>query len=83
MDQKINLCTCPDVVEDVVADIEVLKVLCPKSDFPGNDRQPVVRQVDRLQFVGDPSVFGKHLGRYESDIVVAEIHLDGNMDPFV
>ena len=38
--------TCPDVIEDVVADIEMLEVLGPPCDLIGDHWQLVVGQIN-------------------------------------
>ena len=54
------MCTCPNVVQNVVADIKMLQVFGTTCDLVGDHGKPVVGQIYRFKLVRNPSVFGKH-----------------------
>ena len=61
----------PDVVDDVVGHVEPLEVLGAVQEAAGEDGHPIVREIDLLQLVRDPSGLWKHLLGHERNLVEA------------
>ena len=64
-----------DVINDVVRHIEPLEVFGAVQQAAGEDRHPVVREVDVLQLVGDPLGLREHPLGHKRNLVEAEIEL--------
>ena len=65
----------PDVIDDVVADVEILEFGCPNLDPLSQDRHLVEGQIYVLQCVGNPPALRKHLLGDKPNVVVTQIDL--------
>lgn len=67
------LLTSSNLINVIVREVQVLKLLGTGDEIEGDDRHCIVRQIDFLQSVRDPGIIRQSLPSNKRDFVVTKI----------